>query len=735
MEQNKEMRLAWDFVEHTGKSIFLTGKAGTGKTTFLKALKEHSMKRMVVVAPTGVAAINAAGVTIHSFFQLPLSPFVPGTDIRDRYDFGKEKRKIIRTLDILVIDEISMVRSDLLDAIDWVLRRYRDKYKPFGGVQLLMIGDLQQLTPVVTPEDAEILNPYYDTPYFFGSKALQQIDYVTIQLDHVYRQQDSSFIEILNHIRDGRTSADDLQQLNTRCNTGFRPRPEEGFIRLTTHNYLADNYNESELRKLPNTPFTYRADIKGTFPEYAYPTAETLTLKVGAQVMFIKNDPSADHLYYNGRIGHVTYLDDSTIFVHCPGDRDAIKVEPQEWENAKYVLNEETREIESDVQGVFRQFPLRLAWAITIHKSQGLTFDHAIIDANASFASGQVYVALSRCKSLEGLVLSSPIEPRAIINDPRVDSYISRQGEAAKESFAALPDMKEEYYRHQLLELFQFAELLRQEQYVGRLLMEFFSHSHPQLTLAHKQLAAGMGEKVNNVAYKWNTHIAGLTRQQLHDRDFLERVSRSACYFSDTLGELFAPLLSPTRTATIGNKAAMKRYANAVAELEQGYHSKKLLLEKIAAQGFSTATYLKAKQLSMLEAMDIMNPEEAKKRAQKNKKEQKKKERKAAGPKEDTKAVSFGMYQKGMKPKEIARERDLKTSTIITHLAHYVAIGALPVEQLLTKSKLQTIQQAIAHIESRSRSAIKEACPDYISYDDITMALAVTAREGKPHRE
>ena len=698
MEQNKEMRLAWDFVEHTGKSIFLTGKAGTGKTTFLKALKEHSMKRMVVVAPTGVAAINAAGVTIHSFFQLPLSPFVPGTDLRDRYDFGKEKRKIIRTLDILVIDEISMVRSDLLDAIDWVLRRYRDKYKPFGGVQLLMIGDLQQLTPVVTPEDAEILNPYYDTPYFFGSKALQQIDYVTIQLDHVYRQQDSSFIEILNHIRDGRTSADDLQQLNTRCNTGFRPRPEEGFIRLTTHNYLADNYNESELRKLPNTPFTYRADIKGTFPEYAYPTAETLTL-------------------------------------NCPGDRDAIKVEPQEWENAKYVLNEETREIESDVQGVFRQFPLRLAWAITIHKSQGLTFDHAIIDANASFASGQVYVALSRCKSLEGLVLSSPIEPRAIINDPRVDSYISRQGEAAKESFAALPDMKEEYYRHQLLELFQFAELLRQEQYVGRLLMEFFSHSHPQLTLAHKQLAAGMGEKVNNVAYKWNTHIAGLTRQQLHDRDFLERVSRSACYFSDTLGELFAPLLSPTRTATIGNKAAMKRYANAVAELEQGYHSKKLLLEKIAAQVFSTATYLKAKQLSMLEAMDIMNPEEAKKRAQKNKKEQKKKERKAAGPKEDTKAVSFGMYQKGMKPKEIARERDLKTSTIITHLAHYVAIGALPVEQLLTKSKLQTIQQAIAHIESRSRSAIKEACPDYISYDDITVALAVTARESKPHRE
>ena len=267
MQQNNELRLAWDFVEHTGTSIFLTGKAGTGKTTFLKAVKEHSSKRMIVVAPTGVAAVNANGMTIHSFFQLPLSPYIPGTTIRDRYDFRKEKRRIIRTLDMLVIDEISMVRADLLDAIDFVLRRYRDSTQPFGGVQLLMIGDLQQLTPVVKPQDEALLDNYYDTPYFFGSKALQQISYVTIQLTHVFRQQDDTFISILNHIRDGHPTPDDIATLNTRYKPAFLPKAEDGYIRLTTHNRLADNYNETALLKLKGQRFAFDAEVGGEFPE------------------------------------------------------------------------------------------------------------------------------------------------------------------------------------------------------------------------------------------------------------------------------------------------------------------------------------------------------------------------------------------------------------------------------------------------------------------------------------
>ena len=418
MEQNNErlratddtsgmLRTAWDFVENTGRSIFLTGKAGTGKTTFLKEVMAGSRKRPIVVAPTGVAAINAGGVTIHSFFQLPFSPYVPGAKVENKFDFSREKRKIIASIDLLIIDEISMVRADLLDAIDAVLRRFREHDQPFGGVQLLMIGDLAQLTPVVTPEDERILKPYYSTPYFFASKALQQIDYVTIQLEHVYRQQDASFINILNEVRNGHPSEAVLAKLNSRLSPQPLPAREgSGYIRLTTHNNIANNYNESELRKLSTPAYTYRAEIKGTFPEYSYPTAEALVLKEGAQVMFVKNDPSGDHRYYNGRIGRVMEAGDNRLTVYCEGDSEAIEVEPLEWENTRYTLNEKTREIEAEVQGTFRQLPLRLAWAITIHKSQGLTFDHAIIDANQSFAPGQVYVALSRCRTLEGLLLA-----------------------------------------------------------------------------------------------------------------------------------------------------------------------------------------------------------------------------------------------------------------------------------------------------------------------------------------
>ena len=465
--ENKELRNAWGFAEHTGISIFLTGKAGTGKTTFLKALKEHSSKRIIVVAPTGVAAINAGGVTIHSFFQLPLSPYVPGTTFKDRYDFGKEKRRIIRTLDMLVIDEISMVRSDLLDAIDNVLRRYRDPTLPFGGVQLLMIGDLHQLTPVVTPRDEELLRPYYDTPYFFGSHALQQTSYVTIQLTHVYRQQDQVFIDILNHVRDGVPTAEDLARLNARCKPMFIPKPEEGYIRLTTHNRMADSYNDNELHKLPGKRYVFKAEIEKEFPESSYPADVNLELKQGAQVMFIKNDPSPSHLYYNGRIGHVVGFEEGKIVVKCPGDDYTISVEPAEWENTRYAINEETKVIEPQVLGVFRQYPLRLAWAITIHKSQGLTFEHAIIDASASFASGQVYVALSRCKSLEGLVLASQIQPRNIIGDARVNDYIARQQTEAEMSIEALPALKEEYYRTQLYDLFNFMPLFAALEEVG----------------------------------------------------------------------------------------------------------------------------------------------------------------------------------------------------------------------------------------------------------------------------
>ncbi len=400
MEKNEELRNAWDFVEHTGISIFLTGKAGTGKTTFLKAVKEHSTKRIVVVAPTGVAAINAGGVTIHSFFQLPLSPFIPESRVKSKFDYGKEKRKIFRTLDLLIIDEISMVRADILDAIDSVLRRFREHNKPFGGVQLLMIGDLQQLTPVVTADEEELLKKYYETPYFFGSRALQRIQYVTIELTKVFRQQDQKFIDILNHFREGKVTNEDFKLLNSRYLPNFKEDENSNYIKLTTHNRIADNYNNQKLAQIKNKAYTFTAETQGIFPETNYPADYKLTLKVGAQVMFIHNDSHGR--YYNGKIGRITYIDENQILVLCPNETEAIEVEQNVWENTKYTLNEKTKQIEDEVVGAFRQYPLRLAWAITIHKSQGLTFEHAIIDAQLAFASGQTYVALSRCRTLEG---------------------------------------------------------------------------------------------------------------------------------------------------------------------------------------------------------------------------------------------------------------------------------------------------------------------------------------------
>ena len=605
MEQNNELRTAWDFVESTGRSIFLTGKAGTGKTTFLKAVMEHSRKRPIVVAPTGVAAINAGGVTIHSFFQLPFSPYVPGAKVESKFDFGKEKRKIIASSDLLIIDEISMVRADLLDAIDAVLRRFREHGQPFGGMQLLMIGDLAQLTPVVTPEDERMLKPYYDTPYFFGSKALQQIDYVTIQLTHVYRQQDESFISLLNEIREGHPSAEALAKLNSRSLTpGPSPKGEgSGYIRLTTHNNLANFYNESELQKLPGRSYQYHAEVKGTFPEYSYPTAETLVLKVGAQVMFVKNDPSGEHNYYNGRIGRVMEASEKRLTVYCEGDAEAIEVEPLEWENTRYTLNEQTREIESEVQGTFKQLPLRLAWAITIHKSQGLTFDRAIIDANQSFAPGQVYVALSRCRTLEGLVLASPLDARAVINDERVDSYISQQEYQAERSIQQLPVLKQEYERYLLMQLFDFRSIFALQESMVRIFAEFFYHSHASLKQLHDRTLRDIRQRILDVAVKWQEKIQTMHIESLRDADFLDRVKRSAEYFADQLRDILAKPIELSGKVETNNKQASRRLSNALPDLRQAWLSRRYLLIKIAEKGYTIDNYLHEKQMSMLDAL------------------------------------------------------------------------------------------------------------------------------------
>lgn len=735
--ENKELRNAWEFAEHTGISIFLTGKAGTGKTTFLKALKEHSSKRIIVVAPTGVAAINAGGVTIHSFFQLPLSPYVPGTTFKDRYDFGKEKRRIIRTLDMLVIDEISMVRSDLLDAIDNVLRRYRDPTLPFGGVQLLMIGDLHQLTPVVTPRDGELLRPYYDTPYFFGSHALQQTSYVTIQLTHVYRQQDQTFIDILNHVRDGVPTAEDLARLNARCKPMFIPKAEEGYIRLTTHNRMADSYNDNELHKLSGKRYVFKAEIEKEFPESSYPADVNLELKQGAQVMFIKNDPSPSHLYYNGRIGHVVGFEDGKIVVKCPGDDYTISVEPAEWENTRYAINEETKVIEPQVLGVFRQYPLRLAWAITIHKSQGLTFEHAIIDASASFASGQVYVALSRCKSLEGLVLASQIKPRNIIGDVRVNDYIARQQSEAEKSIEALPALKEEYYRTQLYDLFNFMTLFAAEQQLHRLLLEYF-RQFPKLTNYHGTVIDQLKQKVIDVALRWRTVIQQTSAEGLHAPAFLERVKRSAAYFVTGLEEMLPDAIEKTKMASTNNKRGMQLFDERYKDLWLAYLSKDRLLRAMEETPFTVSAYMQAKQEATLDAMDVVMPGS---RPRKRKSSvaspasasstDSTTPKSAKAPRVSTYVQTYTLFRQGKTPQQIAAERHLTLSTILSHLAPYVSSGQISADKIIDGEKVKAIRHAIEQLpENATAEERKAACPPGVTPAEYYFILRSLPKEG-----
>ena len=723
--ENTQLRQAWDFIENTGRSVFLTGKAGTGKTTFLKTVVRKSSKQTIVLAPTGVAAINAGGVTIHSFFQLPLSPYLPGTSVKTMFSFGKEKRKIISSLDMIIIDEISMVRCDLLDAMDAVLRHFRDWRKPFGGVQLLMIGDLAQLTPVVTPEDEAVLGNTYSTPYFFGSKALAKVDYVTIQLEKIYRQQDTTFVELLNRVREGNLSAAELARLNERFIPSFTPKAEDGYIRLTTHNRMAEHLNDTELARLPGRSFTYDAEITGNFPEISFPTSRQLTLKVGAQVMFVRNDPTSAHQYYNGMIGRVVYADDSEIRVLGTGQTEAIVVEKQEWENERYTVNDKTKEIETEVLGVFKQYPLRLAWAVTIHKSQGLTFDRAIIDAGRSFAPGQVYVALSRCRTLEGLVLSSQIGQGAIIGDAVVDNYMAAQQQQAERSIAVLPDLKDEYHRALLYELFDFSNILRLEEAVLRILVEYFPASFSDLASCHRVALDDLRKKIVDVSLKWQHAMALMSTDQLHGDAFIERAQRSADYFSENLIAVLTRPLSLALAARTDNKYAQKRMQETGGDLKTAWRTKVLLLQSMSDKPFSTAVYLDEKRKAVMDAID-----EGKGKPSGNRQRERKPKQPKA-PVEKTWEKSYRLFREGNDIDTIASERSLTRSTILSHLARYVRDGILHISDIIDEEKRLIICRCVEKVQQECKdkgepvttSAIKAACPGNVTYEDIRLVM------------
>lgn len=617
-EKNIELELARQLVETTGTHLFLTGKAGTGKTTFLKRLREDCPKRMVVLAPTGIAAINAGGVTIHSFFQLPFAPYLPGSSFSAdgkatyRFRFGKEKINIIRSMDILVIDEISMVRADLLDAVDNIMRRYRDRYKPFGGVQLLMIGDLQQLAPVVKDEEWQMLEQYYDSPYFFSSTALKKTEYCTIELQKVYRQNDVNFLKLLNSIRENNLTDDMLAQLNSRYVPDFHPRKEEGYIRLVTHNNTARLINNREMAALPGQSFTFKATVDGNFPEYSYPTDLQLVLKRGAQVMFVKNDSCGEHRYCNGTIGEVTAISDENIEVRCNDSGEVVSVKPEEWTNARYILDSESKEIREEIEGVFTQYPLKTAWAITIHKSQGLTFEHAIIDAGASFAHGQTYVALSRCKTLEGLILGMPLSRRAIISDSTVEEFTRRALESMPDR-AQLGTMQRKFYIETLSQLFDFSPIDVAIKRLTRVMDEHLYRLYPKQLTAIKVEGVRFSESVSDVARRFSlqyTRLAEASGNYSSDPTIQQRINAGAAYFKTQL-EPTAILLGKMSLDT-DNKDVKKRLKDAMEELKTQLRIKEGLLSHVIDNGFSTSDFMREKALLSIEGNDKKERQKAK---------------------------------------------------------------------------------------------------------------------------
>lgn len=538
---NTPARTAWQIVTRTGANLFLTGRAGTGKTTFLKNLLEKSDRRIVVVAPTGIAAINAHGMTIHSFFQLPTSPYLPGykiesTNQQRRFDrFNKAKLSLIRAMDLLVIDEISMVRADLLDAVDAVLRRHRDPMQPFGGVQLLLVGDLRQLAPVVKDDERDLLAHAYATPYFFSSNALASTPMFTIELQKTYRQTDVNFIDMLNRVRDNNMTPDSLQRLNNRYIAGFTPKPGQRYIRLVTHNYQAQTINEAQLQALSGQYGAFEANVTGQFGESSFPADATLRLKPGAQVMFLRNDPEGR--FCNGTIGVVQSMTPKDVTVETE-DR-IIKVQPIEWQNTRYDLDEQSGTIIQKTIGTFRQLPLRLAWAITVHKSQGLTFDRAIINVSQSFAHGQTYVALSRCRTLEGLVLDAPLSASAISTDPTVNAFLEAQKQRVPDE-NSLKILAKQHYIKTVADAFDIKTTAALFETLHRRVTESVIKTFPSFSERYSQQAKNL-KKLENVANTLNgilRHRATLTDIET-DNYAAERVTSATQYFFEQLTPVY----------------------------------------------------------------------------------------------------------------------------------------------------------------------------------------------------
>ena len=818
---NEMFRLAAELVNQSSRNIFLTGKAGSGKTTFLKYIRENCPKQMAVVAPTGVAAINAGGVTMHSFFQLPFSPFIPEAggsrdqnetvtnrnSLLSRLRMTTEKKKILQELELLIIDEISMVRCDMLDAVDTILRHIRRRYNErFGGIQVLFIGDMFQLPPVIKENEWSLLKDFYNSPYFFDSLVIKEERPVYIEFTKIYRQNEERFINVLNQVRNNKLDNDGISLLENRFSREFRRVKDDGYIILTTHNEKARIKNETELNKLESKSLSYAAEIEGDFPESAYPAEEHLQLKVGAQVMFIKNDSEKVKRYFNGKIGIVSELDDEKIIVQCKDEQESIEVKKEKWENIRYSVDKTSRQLKEEVLGSFTQYPLRLAWAITIHKSQGLTFDKVIIDAGEAFAPGQVYVALSRCTKLDGIVLQSRIRSTKMFTDERIVQF--SKSSSSKSIEQELLQSKRNYQLRILLSLFDYKQIIEDAKelnislsenvssfsdqsasWVAELLVTFenlqltaekFQKQLEKIFIQHETTEENelLKERINaGTLYflKEQTKLVELvlncsivTDSRLHAKEFNESLKEiftglsikkhlldgfsgkfdiksyhqnkksfvlpsfgvnvyagSAQQKTESPHPLLHQRLRKLRDA-ICSKADLPIYivagTNTLDEMSRYLPQTLIELRKIS--GFGDAKTEKYGQ----QFLDIIL-EYCKERDLTSLIHEKlpKRERKTPGEKKnkiDTKAESFKLYKEGKRIEEIAEQRGFTRQTIEGHLAHYISIGEININDIISEDKILLIEPVAKTFSGGSITPIKERLGHEITFGEIKLVLA-----------
>lgn len=745
-----EAEFVLQFINQTNRSVFLTGKAGTGKTTLLKKIIATTHKNTVVVAPTGIAALNAGGVTIHSMFQLPFGGFLPvheaGAHFSDNLKFETRdtlyrhfkmnglKKAVIQNMELLIIDEVSMLRADLLDAIDYMLQSVRKNSQPFGGVQVLFIGDLLQLPPVVRDEEWRILRAYYAGKFFFHSHVIRRHPPLYIELPKIFRQKDDRFIALLNNLRNNYITEQDIATLNQFVRPGFDFKANKGYITLTTHNAKADRINAASLADLKGAPIDFYTEITGDFPEKIYPVEEKLTLKQGAQVMFIKNDPSPEKNYFNGKMGIVKSLSEAEIIVHFPEEGKTIEVEKYEWQHIRYVLNPDTREVEEEVLGTFVQYPLRLAWAITVHKSQGLTFDKAALDVSQVFLPGQAYVALSRLRSLDGLVLLSPLRMNGMANDQDVMQYAE-----SKSAGSDLPDtLKNETKRfifNYLISSFDWRDLSRE----WRAHRDSYRAGKP---VSAKSTQAGWAKKQSESiegllgpSQKFLAQLHSVFAKEVDFQFVADRIEAAYQYFFPLLDQLTDELF--TRLVAAGRAKKAKTLYEELMALEALQTSAiirlmkaRLLMaavvrgEPLSKDKLNTAeikNYRTEKLSKIRENLNIQNggipdhEEDTDRYARK---------KKAGEPKKSTVMETYQLWQQRYSIREIANMRKLTPQTICNHMAKLIESETLRISEVLPEEKIRELSEIFKGFKGDTLGELKEKHGDRFTWDELKMFKA-----------